>query len=89
MVKRFAPCYVEHEYDAVSAEVVRACQRAEPLLSSCIPQGQLNALAHDGHVLDLEIDASRARNVIEENVVNEGQHDARFSDTRIASEQEF
>ena len=77
MVKRFAPCYVEHctnpsakscfgetmrqirciemslavlgqrmrqlhtsttvctEYDAVSAEVVRACQRAEPLLSSC------------------------------------------------------
>eukprot|EP00601_Ochromonadales_sp_CCMP2298_P000657 CAMPEP_0173177186 /NCGR_PEP_ID=MMETSP1141-20130122/4857_1 /TAXON_ID=483371 /ORGANISM="non described non described, Strain CCMP2298" /LENGTH=183 /DNA_ID=CAMNT_0014099571 /DNA_START=298 /DNA_END=850 /DNA_ORIENTATION=- len=87
--KRVSVGHVVHQEDALCSAEVRGRDGAEALLSRGVPYLQLDALAVQLDILDLEIDSYRRDEGGGEGVVGVPQQEARFSDTTIADHQQF
>jgi len=89
MLERLRVGGVVHDDDAVRAAVVGAGDGAEALLTSRVPDLQLDGLAIELDRPNLEVDADRADVALGVGVVGEAQEQARLADAGVADQHEL
>mmetsp|Transcript_11611 Transcript_11611/g.46911 ORF Transcript_11611/g.46911 Transcript_11611/m.46911 type:complete len:207 (-) Transcript_11611:180-800(-) len=80
---------VVHQQDAHSSTVVGSGDSPESLLSSCVPNLQLDTLAIKLNCANLEIDANRSDEALRERVVGESKQETALSHTAVSNEEEL
>jgi len=88
-LERPAIGHVVDEQDALRAAEVGGGDRAESLLTRRVPDLELNSLAVDSYVLDLEVDADGGDEGGGEGVVGVTEEEASFTDARIADHEQL
>jgi hypothetical protein len=70
--------------DAVGSLVVAACYRLESLLSSGIPDLELDGLSVDLDGANLKVDSDGRHEVVCEDIISESEQEGRLADTRVS-----
>ena len=87
--ERSAVRHVVHKQDALSSAEIGRGDGAETLLPRSIPNLQLDSLAVDLHILDLEINTNGGNESGGEGVICVTQKQASFAHTGISDHEQF
>ena len=74
------------DYDSMSAAVVARRDGLEPVLTSCVPNLQLDVLSINLDRTNLEVDANRRHEVLMEDVICKSQQQRRLANARISNQ---
>lgn len=80
---------IKYKENPLAASIIGACDRSESLLSSSIPDLELDAFIIDGEGFESKIDSDGSKIMFRKLILYEPDEYSRFSDARVSNDDSF